>query len=123
MHIFFIGNSMRFLKTGKKMYCLMKEDCASVIGSKYGTSMGLKNEIIGMAFYLLMIVYSLLNFSLSLPLLLSSVVLFAALMAVGFSVYLLFVQSVILKTFCSWCLIAIGINFLLLGFLLRTLFF
>lgn len=86
------------------MFCLIGGDCGAVVGSKYGQTLGIKNEKIGMAYYALLIILLLVN-----QLLLAQII---ALVAIVFSIYLLIVQTFILRQFCSWCLIAIGINFL-----------
>ena len=100
----------REVSSGQKMFCLIGGDCGAVVGSKYGRTFGIKNELIGMTYYFLLGFYLILTDSLILPKL-------ATLNAAVFSVYLLFIQAVILKKFCSWCLIAIFINFLIFYFL------
>lgn len=103
----------REMTTGQKMFCLIGGDCGAVVGSKYGRTFGIKNEKIGMAFYLLLGFYLLI--SLIIPQLKDLIILpkLAVLIAAIFSLYLLFIQAVILKKFCSWCLIAILINLLI----------
>lgn len=100
--------------TGQKMFCLIGGDCGAVVGSKYGRTLGIKNELIGMTYYLFLSSYLLL--SLLIPDLLDSLVIIPKLVtfiAAVFSLYLLFVQAVVLRKFCSWCLIAISINLLI----------
>lgn len=104
----------REVTTGKKMFCLIGGDCGAVVGSKYGRSFGVKNEILGMGYYFLLGLYALIvilipsfaqNFEIF--------VRFAVSVAVIFSLFLLFAQTILLKKFCSWCLIAIAINIIL----------
>ena len=106
------------------MYCFMGEDCSRVIGSKYGATLGLKNEKIGIFYYLTIGIYALWNLSFyqSLPATIDSFVLAISFVATLFSLYLLIVQAFILKNFCSWCLIAIFTNFLILVFLIKLVF-
>lgn len=101
----------RFLKTKQKMYCLIGEDCTKVVSSRYGTTLGIKNEVTGMLYYaflslsaLVTIINPEMTSVLYMPMFLAS------LLAALFSFYLLYVQTKILKIFCSWCLIAIGLN-------------
>lgn len=104
----------RYLNFGKPMYCLMKEDCAAIIGSKYGTTMGLKNERFGIAYYLVIILYS--HYLIGSGYSSHSVEIFIEIitfLATLFSLYLLVIQAFVLKKFCSWCLIAIALNFLI----------
>lgn len=104
----------RELATGQKMFCLIGGDCGEVIGSKYGTTLGIKNELVGMTYYVLLGVYTLLSifipqFGKGFSVLAKG----ATVLATIFSVYLLYAQTIVLKKFCSWCLIAIAINILI----------
>jgi len=103
----------RYLKTGKKMYCLMGEDCAKVVGSKYGTHLGFKNEMIGIGYYLLVTSYWVALQKFDLPEIVNSPILILSVVSILFSIYLIYIQAYVVKTFCSWCLIAIGINLLI----------
>lgn len=104
----------REVETGQKMFCLIGGDCGAVVGSKYGKTLGIKNEKFGMAFYLLLAIYTLLGIFLpQLTSRLEIVVKIAVMVAAIFSLYLLFIQAIILRQFCSWCLIAILINLLI----------
>jgi uncharacterized membrane protein len=95
--------------TGAPMVCVFGKNCGDVVASKYGRTFGVKNELWGMAFYLSLVVYF---FSPTIRTLLpSSTILFVAASAAMFSTYLLFLQMVVLKKFCSWCLAAIAINY------------
>lgn len=108
----------REVATGQKMFCLIGGDCGAVVGSKYGRTFGIKNELIGMTYYVLLSLYLILAFFM--PDLFRNFIIFpklATLIAALFPLYLLFVQAVILRMFCSWCLIAIAINILIFYFL------
>lgn len=104
----------RYEEKGKKFFCLFEEDCTKVISSKYGKTLGVKNEVFGIFFYSAIFLFFILGLFISIPkiyLLALAATIFAA---AFFSIYLLYIQTAILKKFCSWCLIAIIINFLLL---------
>lgn len=105
----------RYMETGTKMFCFLGEDCSKVVGSKYGTHLGLKNEIFGIAYYLTVVAFSLATYYVKFPSYVPILILVMGLAATLFSAYLLYLQAYVLKTFCSWCLIAIFINFLILG--------
>lgn len=108
----------QYVKSGKEMFCLFGGKCAEVISSRFGTTLGIKNEITGMIYYLLLSAYLLI--SMLIPKFGDDFALFAkiaTIIATAFSVYLLFIQLVVLKQICSWCLIAIAINTLILYFL------
>ncbi|TSC86260.1 MAG: hypothetical protein G01um10147_972 [Microgenomates group bacterium Gr01-1014_7] len=100
----------REVNTGQKMFCLIGGDCGAVVGSKYGKTFGIKNEIIGMIYYALLGIYILTG------IVLPPIKIIAGVAAL-FSLYLLYIQVVVLKKFCSWCLIAIAINLLIFYFL------
>lgn len=112
----------QYINSGKKIFCLIGGKCADVVSSKYGATLGIKNELIGMTYYVLLAVYILI--SMVIPeigrnfMLMVEVV---TIIATTFSIYLLFVQTVILRMLCSWCLIAIAINFLIFYFLTSSL--
>jgi len=108
----------QYTNSGKEMYCLIGGKCTDVISSKYGTTLGVKNEIIGISYYTFLGIYLLV--SLFIPEVgnnISLLVKVAATVATIFSLYLLTVQTMILKKLCSWCLIAISINLLIFYFL------
>lgn len=108
----------QYISSGKKMYCLIGGRCEEVVSSKYGTTLRVKNEIIGMAYYVLLAID--LSIKMLIPAFGNEIILvatIATILATIFSLYLLFVQTIILKTLCSWCLIAITINILIFYFL------
>ena len=105
---------VREIKLGKKMFCLLGGDCGAVVGSKYGKTFGVKNEKLGMSYYLLLIIYILIiQFFPQIGGKFEMWVKLSMMIAAAFSLYLLFLQAVVLKKFCSWCLIAIFINLLI----------
>lgn len=122
--IFLHWQYVRFLRTGKKMYCFMGEDCSQVVGSKYGATLGLKNEKIGIFYYVTIGIFSLWNLSFyhSVPATIESFILAISGVATLFSVYLFIVQAFILKKYCSWCLIAIFTNLLIFVLLIKLVF-
>lgn len=104
---------LRMKRTGTNMYCFLGEDCSKVVGSEYGSHFGVKNEIIGITYYIGIGIYSWMAFYIRLPQFATAFIFIAGFGATLFSFYLLYLQARVLKTFCSWCLIAILINFLI----------
>lgn len=96
--------------------------CEEVVETSYGTIFGVKNEIMGMVYYVvlfsLLFVYS--WFVPEFRLLLLTFIISSG--AAGFSLYLLYVQTMVLKKFCSWCIAASLINFIIV-ILLALVFF
>lgn len=104
----------REVQTGQKMFCLIGGDCGAVVGSKYGRTFGIKNEKTGMVYYFLLGIYALIAILFpSIAQNFTNFVKIAVSLALVFSFYLLFMQVIVLRKLCSWCLIAIAINILI----------
>lgn len=97
----------RHVRLGKKMFCFLGGDCGEVVASKFGRTLGIKNELIGLVYYGSIGLYALLGRD--------SVFIVKAVAGIIalLSLYLLFAQTVLLRKFCSWCILAIAINWLL----------
>lgn len=96
------------------MTCPVGGHCQDVVFSKYGKTSGVKNEIWGILYYVAVI--------LAVFLALKPVLLGISILSALFTTYLIFVQFFILKNFCSWCLLASGINYLIFIFALLYFF-
>lgn len=103
--------------TNKKMVCVIGEDCSLVLNSKYSRFLGIRMEIWGMGYYSVMLVIS----SIALTGVINTLnwptsellSLFSLLAAFG-SLLLIFIQLVILKEVCEYCMLSAIVNFLLL---------
>lgn len=104
---------VRFQKFKKKMFCLLGEDCAGVIGSVYGTTMGVKNEVIGIWYYTIVATLALALMLFPDTTLIRDLIVLITLISTAFSMFLLYAQTNILKNLCSWCLIAIVLNIIM----------
>ncbi len=89
------------------MTCSIEHDCNDVVSSKFGKTLGIENTILGMLYYIFIIIsyifvlinnFSLFGYSLSFWIMLASV--FAAL----FSWYLVGIMAFKLKEWCDWCI-------------------
>ena len=101
----------------EKLVCFFGEDCNKVSKSKYGYFFGIPNEVFGVGFYLFalsLFVFSLLGVTTIFEISLFSLLLFAAIPASIASLYLLWIQAVVLKTWCEWCVLSSLVNFLIL---------
>lgn len=99
------------LRLGKKAFCLVGSDCFEVTSSKYGRTLGFKNEDVGITYYLLLI--SLVTYYLIIPKGFEMISIFItglSLLASGFSLYLLSAQVFAIKKYCFLCLLNIVIN-------------
>ena len=100
------------------LVCPLDHDCSKVTESKWSTIFGVRNEVLGLLFYVFILIAGLLVFfmpwlvlvSLPLPLLIK--------LAVGaglvFSLFLIWVQIYKIKDYCFYCLLSALITLLLL---------
>ncbi|RJQ13447.1 vitamin K epoxide reductase family protein [Candidatus Parcubacteria bacterium] len=102
------------IKNQRPMTCLFGQDCEAVVGSQWGKTLGVKNEIVGTLFYLALISLSAWQLSGSDFPKIPEAVLFIAIIAAIASSYLLVIQFSVLKNFCSWCIFSAVINYLIL---------
>jgi uncharacterized membrane protein len=107
-----------FEKRRKKQHlvCLIGKECDVVLGSKYNKLFGIHNEIVGMFYYFVIGLLALLlafgiidlfGYSLNWVLLLVSFV------GVLFSIYFLYLQFIVLKASCDYCIGSALVSFLI----------
>lgn len=94
-------------KKNVKMYCIIGKDCNKVIKSKYSELFGIKNELLGILYYLFIISNSIFRI---IP---TEILLIPVSLALLTSLILTFIQLFILKEFCEYCLFSNLINFLI----------
>ncbi len=119
---FFVAFHIYKKKRGNQpLVCPIRFDCHTVVHSNYAKFFGIPVEILGMLYYLSIIVgYLFLIFSpaaLSDNFIVALIVL--SLIAFLFSAYLIGVQIFILKKGCSWCIVS---AFICLAIFLVTVF-
>lgn len=103
-------------KNGRPMVCLVGEECEKVVFSRFGTTLGVKNEIWGLIYYfallvLIVILFSFPQFSYHA----TAMILLSSAGAALFSIYLFFLQILVLRDYCSWCILATIINCTVFG--------
>ncbi|HVY36124.1 MAG TPA: vitamin K epoxide reductase family protein [Candidatus Paceibacterota bacterium] len=96
-------------RTKKKLVCPLHANCDKVIHSTYSTFAGIPNELLGIAYYTVIGVTVALGV-LS-PLIFSTVPIheFLAILSfcgVLYSFYLVAVQILVLRAWCSWCMLS-----------------
>ena len=100
----------------EKLVCMIGDDCAKVISSKYGRLLGAENTILGMFYYIFIFVAGILHFTFP-NLFTLNYVIYSLLIITGgtalVSVYLTFVQLSVLKELCEYCLVANIVNVLI----------
>jgi len=118
----FVISTYIFIKKrrGQKVVCPFRGSCDRVITSRYGTFLGVSLEIFGIGYYALIILYHVL-FLFS-PFFSQSMFLYAhvlfSLGAVLFSLYLFGIQLLVLRTWCTWCILSMLVSIGILGLLL-----
>lgn len=90
----------------EKIICFLGKDCDAVVKSKYGKTLGVPNETLGILFYLVVLGGAPLNFIFLLRI--------AAVLAALASLYLIGVQAFRLKMWCEYCVASAVINGLIL---------
>lgn len=87
-----------------------KQMCGKVFLSSYNKTLGIPNAFAGLAAYILLIIFSVLFINQVVPF-----YYVIALVAIGFvaSMYFLYLQSMVIRAFCFWCVIS-AVNFILL---------
>jgi len=103
-------NIFRKKRSSKKLVCPIGHDCDPVIYSPYSKFFGIPLEYLGMAYYFL-VTAGYFAYALGLSILPKFSLWLVVLTAFGFlfSIYLTFIQAVVLKKWCTWCLISASI--------------
>jgi len=94
------------------LVCPFDGKCDFVTKSKYATTFGISNTILGMLFYAGVFLYYSLAFA---EMVFSSTWIIAfihlgVILAFCFSLYLLFVQAFVLRHWCSWCVFSASLT-------------
>jgi uncharacterized membrane protein len=92
----------------KKVVCPITKNCNIVLDSKYSKTFGIKNELIGLAYYLIIFLFFFYEIS-SMNILIK----IASIIALIRSINLFYTQYKILKNYCFWCITTAIINFLI----------
>lgn len=103
--------------TAKPFVCPLNNDCSKVTESEWSSIFWVRNEVLGVLFYVGMLTAGLITFVkpgfilLSFPL--RSLIMLAAGGGVFFSLFLLWVQKYKIKNYCFYCIISALITLLL----------
>ncbi len=102
----------------KRVICLIdSESCNEVLESKWSNILGIRNEIIGLGYYIILIVGIFVISSGYSPIM--NIIKITSTIATLYSVFLMMVQIIILKKFCSYCFLAGIINIAIFILLVR----
>src|SRR3989339_60505 len=105
----------QFHKNNRQMICpIGKGQCHEVVDSKYGKTLGIANDLLGIVYYVgLTVVLLVYLYVPDRSLVMSKLALFGVSFSFLFTLYLLFVQAFVLKKWCFWCLMSAVINILI----------
>ncbi len=104
---FFLAAYIRYSKrTHTPLVCPLDFDCKPVVTSRFSKFLGIDLTLLGMMYYACTaVLYTLFLITpTGIPASLSFVTLSLTTVGVLFSLYLTFIQGVVLKQWCSWCL-------------------
>lgn len=119
-----------FIKKRRKsgLMCPLRTKCDEVINSAHSKTLGIPNEILGIAYYAITGAYFIAAYTEAFPIL-GITQLFAVLFisfGMLFSVYLISLQAMVIRAWCMWCLLSALANILLVislfGFPAQQLF-
>ena len=105
---FYLYNSK---KKHRKIVCVIGKDCNKVIKSRYSRTLGVQNEILGILYYMIVIL-SLVLVNMGFPLGVFLIV--VSIVAFLFSLMLTCIQLFILREFCEYCLAVFLINLIIM---------
>ena len=99
----------------KQIVCPIGEEhsCSDVTEGKYGKIFFVKNEVLGLLYYLGLFVLSFGAMFTNYTSLILVLLIVMAACGFLFSLYLLYLQKYVIKEYCFWCLISAGISILL----------
>jgi len=96
----------------KPLVCPIGQDCNKVLDSKWNKTFFIKNDILGLLFYVGIITGAfLLLFEFNE--IIKTILTFASGIGVLFSGFLVFIQAKVIKNYCFYCLISAFINVLI----------
>jgi len=103
-------------KKNKVMICHFGGDCSNVVNSKYNNIFGIPNEFSGMAYYSVVAVLVVLFMAGVVGI--GSITIYSILITLGavgvlFSTYFTYIQGVVLKDWCQYCLASAAISLLI----------
>jgi uncharacterized membrane protein len=95
----------RHLHHDKQVECAVGSDCDTIVRSRYNNFYGWSNDLLGLGYFSITLVLSILAIIGGGVLWLHILILLLALVAGLYSLYLMYIQLRVLKHSCTWCFI------------------
>lgn len=111
---FLAGYIAKIKNKGKSLVCILGHNCDPVIHSRFSKFFGLKNEMIGLLYYIVIALFYISTLIFNIPQNFVFYLLLIVVLAFIFSLYLLFTQLILLKKWCTTCLGSFIISFIIL---------
>ena len=98
-------------RSKKMLVCPIGSDCDAVVESRWGTTLGIRNELLGVVFYLGMLLLGIsfaafpgyIEFA-------RMLVRAGAAIGLGFSLFLTYIQVRVIRQYCMYCLLSATIS-------------
>ncbi|MBI2873495.1 MAG: vitamin K epoxide reductase family protein [Firmicutes bacterium] len=99
--------------SGSAFWCLGGEGCGAVNASPYAELNGIPLVFLGLSVYLVLFILAVVSLRLrpAIPLVLPLAIFGFSLAGTLFSLYLTWIEGVILRAWCAWCLVSAGTIF------------
>lgn len=98
-----------YTRTQKKALACNNDQCHAVLDSKYNKIFGINNDILGVLYYLVIII----EYFLLTALMTNMIIYFQIITSIALlgSIYLLYIQAFVLRKYCIYCIGTAIINF------------
>ncbi len=98
---------IRKRKAAEKPICPIGGDCLSVLTSKYNKMLGVHNDVSGMIFYILMAFFSgLIVIGVEPVEIWNQIIVIVVGVATLLSIRFIYLQGIVLKAWCTWCVLS-----------------
>lgn len=99
---------------GASMVCPLGHSCESIINGRFSRFLGLRVEFIGLSYYLFVALFYIASLFVDIPQKIIFLILLITGISFAFTLYLLIVQLMVIKKWCSTCLGSSAVSFLII---------
>lgn len=102
--IFISGHLIKKRVKKQPLVCPINGNCEKVVSSKWNNIFFIKNDLLGLIYYIIILMLAIYLFFISINLLFITKIISG--LALLFSLFLLIIQAKVIKKFCFYCLIS-----------------